>query len=93
MPNEAEQELIAGVMTSDWLGCGLVGHERAQNDWLWSKVGTLRNMEHKSDSLSEQSARNNSHAFNAQGRVIVWFQEERYSRTWVLEQSVKFIKQ
>lgn len=68
MPNEAEQELIVGVMTSDWLGCGLVGHERAQNDWLWSKVGTLWNMEHKKpDSLSEQSARNNSHAFNAQG--------------------------
>lgn len=28
MPNEAEQELIAGVMTSDWLGCGLLGQER-----------------------------------------------------------------
>lgn len=31
MPNEAEQELIAGVMTSDWLGCGLLVQERAPN--------------------------------------------------------------
>lgn len=25
MPNEAEHELIMGVMTSDWPGCGLLG--------------------------------------------------------------------
>lgn len=44
-----------------------MGHERAQNDWLWSKVGTLRNTEHKKPgSLSKQTARSNSHAFNAQ---------------------------
>lgn len=28
MPNEAEHELIVGVMTSDWLGCGLLGQEK-----------------------------------------------------------------
>lgn len=31
MPNEAEHELIVGVMTSDWLGYGGLGQEKALN--------------------------------------------------------------
>lgn len=44
MPNEAEHELIAGVMTSDWLGCGLLGQEKlrmANCGARWAEAGTL----------------------------------------------------
>ena len=41
MPNEAEQELIAGVMTSDWLGCGLLGQEKG-TEWLTVEQGGQR---------------------------------------------------
>lgn len=41
MPNEAEQELIAGVMTSDWLGCGLLGQGKG-SEWLTVEQGGQR---------------------------------------------------
>ena len=51
MPNEAEQELIAGVMTSDWLGCGLLGRGC---DWLTVEQGGQRQEQGNTVWVTEQ---------------------------------------
>lgn len=53
MPNEAEQELIASVMTSDWLGCVLPGRGKG-SEWLTVEQGGQRREQGDTPRVTEQ---------------------------------------